>query len=271
MRLLSSRRAGIIRVEQEGRDFSDAPSDVYLLTAPLRGSPFVDCQYGGYTLRDQTHPGDFVLQPLQQGAVGWADRPVQIQMMALEGAWFRQLFSETASTSGLDLEMLSVNSWRDPFLSNLIERIWNKIGAERDASQAWVDAAVMLMVKTLAEKTCSTVPVGQRVKRLSQVQMTRVYEFVAANLAEPLGIAELAGIANLSPYYFARAFKQTRGQTPHQYIVMCRINRARELLAATKMTLSEIAYVTGFSSQAHMTTRFREAMGLTPGALRRVR
>jgi transcriptional regulator of acetoin/glycerol metabolism/AraC-like DNA-binding protein len=99
--------------------------------------------------------------------------------------------------------------------------------------------------------------------------MRRVREYVETRLGESIDLAALAGIAGLSLYHFARAFKQSVGVAPHHYLVQRRIERAQELLARTELSLSEIALATGFSDQSHFARHFRQMLGLTPGQFRR--
>jgi len=270
VRLLASRRAGIVRVSHGGGAFSDSAGDAYLLTTPLMGAPHVECSYAGYDVRTRTYPGDFLFQPLQSGAHGFAQDKVEIQMMPLDGVWVRELWAETARSGAPDIEPVAARTWRDPLIFNLIERVWAKIGEDGDAAQAWVDAAVMLIVKTLVDRMQRPARPPSTVATLSVRQMERIHALVHDRLGEPLGVPEMAAAANLSLFHFMRTFKRTRGQTPHQYLTMCRINRARELLRGGQISLAEIAYQTGFSSQSHMTTRFQRALGVTPGMLRRM-
>ena len=86
----------------------------------------------------------------------------------------------------------------------------------------------------------------------------RVREHVELHLSESMDLAELAGVAGLSLYHFARAFKQSTGVTPHHYLVHRRIERAREMLARSELPLSEIALAAGFSDQSHLARRFRQ-------------
>jgi AraC-like DNA-binding protein len=79
-------------------------------------------------------------------------------------------------------------------------------------------------------------------------------------------LAELAAIAGLSVFHFARQFKQSAGITPHHYLVERRVERAREMLARTDLSLSEIA--TGFSDQSHFARHFGQMLGMTPGQFR---
>jgi len=96
----------------------------------------------------------------------------------------------------------------------------------------------------------------------------RVREFVEEHLEENISIQALASIAGLSMYHFARAFKQSEGMTPHEYLIHCRVQRAKDLLAETDLPLSEIALASGFSDQSHCARRFREHVGVTPSSYR---
>jgi transcriptional regulator GlxA family with amidase domain len=98
--------------------------------------------------------------------------------------------------------------------------------------------------------------------------LRRVREFIETHLEENISIQVLAGIAGLSMYHFARAFKQSEGMTPHEYLIHCRVRRAKDLLAETDLPLSEIALASGFSDQSHCARRFREHVGVTPSSYR---
>ena len=98
--------------------------------------------------------------------------------------------------------------------------------------------------------------------------MRRVREYVETHLCESIDLAALAGIAGLSLYHFARAFKQSAGVTPHYYLIQRRVARAQEMLARTELSLSEIALAAGFSDQSHFARHFRQTLGMTPGQFR---
>jgi AraC-like DNA-binding protein len=98
--------------------------------------------------------------------------------------------------------------------------------------------------------------------------MRRVREYVAAHLSESTDLAMLAAVAGLSIHHFARGFKQTTGMTPHHYLTQKRVERARDMLANSDLSLSEIAYAVGFSDQSHLARHFRQMLGVTPGQFR---
>jgi transcriptional regulator GlxA family with amidase domain len=64
------------------------------------------------------------------------------------------------------------------------------------------------------------------------------------------------------------AVKRSTGITPHQYLIQQRVERAREMLTHTNLSLSEVAYAVGFSDQSHLAHHFRQAFGITPGRFR---
>jgi len=105
---------------------------------------------------------------------------------------------------------------------------------------------------------------------LSPVIKRRVFDFVDANLDQPLTIEELADVADLSAYHFARMFRKTVGEAPHQFVLRRRIERAMHMLRDGNAPVAEIALETGFSSQAHLTTRFSRFTGLTPAKYRSI-
>jgi AraC family transcriptional regulator len=97
----------------------------------------------------------------------------------------------------------------------------------------------------------------------------KVVEAIDDRIAEPLRLSELAGILDMSPFHFARVFKEATGLPPAQYIMRRRTERAIEMLEKTSMPLSELSFRAGFSSQSHMTRHVKQMTGKTPTTLRR--
>ena len=94
--------------------------------------------------------------------------------------------------------------------------------------------------------------------------LRRIREYIDDNIDHRITIALLAGLANLSVCYFVRAFKQSMGITPHDYLIRQRVERTKQLLSDTEMPLSEIALAAGFADQSHFARRFRQHVGMSP-------
>ena len=99
--------------------------------------------------------------------------------------------------------------------------------------------------------------------------LRRVLEHVEQHFSENISSATLATIAGLSPGHFNRAFKQSTGFSPHQYVVQRRVAAATELLEKTDHSLADVALETGFAHQSHFCHVYLVATGETPGAWRR--
>lgn len=93
--------------------------------------------------------------------------------------------------------------------------------------------------------------------------------YITENLHLQLTLEELARRAALSPFYFTRQFKKETGYTPHQYLILTRVNAAKFHLKTTTMPIKEIAYRCGFSNEADFCTTFKRLEGVTPTAYRK--
>jgi transcriptional regulator GlxA family with amidase domain len=106
---------------------------------------------------------------------------------------------------------------------------------------------------------------------LAPWQVRRVLAYVEANLDKPIRNGDLADVARLSPFHFNVSFRKSVGDSPHEYIIRRRIERAQGLMLSTDASLSEIAITCGHADQAHFTRLFRRVVGESPGAWRRAR
>jgi AraC family transcriptional regulator len=119
---------------------------------------------------------------------------------------------------------------------------------------------------TATTSTCRRVTGG-----LAPWQVRRLDSYIDANLGSTLTIGELANIARLSRSHFSRAFRDSFGNPPHQYIIRRRLQRAQGLLLSTGEPIVKIAAECGLSDQAHLTKLFRKIVGESPAYWRRMR
>jgi AraC family transcriptional regulator len=116
----------------------------------------------------------------------------------------------------------------------------------------------------------STVPVrnGQYKGGLPQYKLRQVAEYIDVNLASALSLSEMADQLDMGPCHFARAFKESVGVSPHQYVLRRRIERALQLLKGAHPSLAEMSRELGFSSHGHFTTVFHRFVGVSPSSYR---
>ena len=103
---------------------------------------------------------------------------------------------------------------------------------------------------------------------LAPHKLQKVLAYIEEHLGEPIGVRQLASQVHMSPFHFARRFKQAVGTPPHAYITHVRVDRAKRLLATTSLPLIEVATRVGYRTQAHFTGVFHRYVGTTPRAYR---
>lgn len=96
----------------------------------------------------------------------------------------------------------------------------------------------------------------------------RAIEFIQANLAGDIRLADIAAAAGQSLFHFSRTFRAATGLTPHRYLTQARIERAKTLLRESDLPLVVIADEAGFSDQSHMSKVFKNWTGSTPKQFR---
>jgi AraC-like DNA-binding protein len=104
---------------------------------------------------------------------------------------------------------------------------------------------------------------------LSGWQRQRVAEFIEANLAKTVRLAQLADLVALSPYHFARAFKVSFGVPPLRYHLERRMLRAKELLLAPDSSVTAVALAVGFAETGSFSAAFRRLSGVAPSRYRK--
>jgi AraC family transcriptional regulator len=103
---------------------------------------------------------------------------------------------------------------------------------------------------------------------LSGSRLRRVADYIEQNLDKDLSLAELAAVVYMSPYHFARLFKDSTGVPPHRFVVRQRIARARGVLVTPELSIAQVSRMVGFRTPSHFTTVFRRVLGVTPRAYR---
>jgi AraC family transcriptional regulator len=124
-----------------------------------------------------------------------------------------------------------------------------------------------LAVHLLREYGVAVPEPKKRYPRLPREKLMRAVEYIQDQLGTDLTVSGIAQAVYMSPYHFTRLFKESTGQSPHQYVVEARVRKAKELLTAGKFTISEVAHHVGFSDQSHLTRHFKRVFGLPPQRL----
>jgi AraC family transcriptional regulator len=177
-----------------------------------------------------------------------------------------------ATDASLQTERIKIVPYlhtHDPLLQHMALVLRAAIEGEGVAEQLYATSlADALVVHFLRRYALSRPSLPAVTGGLAPSKLHRTIAYIKAHLAQALSLAELAAVAQTSPAHFARLFKHATGLAPHRYVTTCRMERAKRLLAATDVSLSEIGLQVGCADQSHFTALFRKYVSTTPKAYR---
>lgn len=252
------RRTGLKKEE------TDFVSGSHLLLLNLRGDAergeyFLDNKRAGFVRR---RPGALLFIPTGCNWRGWKSGASSAAYLSIsvDPAYLTALF---ASTSAEKVTSFSPElGFEDQDIMNAARGIGAELSAQNSLSGMLTEAYVATIF----------VQMMRRQKRLQYVQkggltaatLNRVIQKIEDELTEGVSLSQLAGVAGLSVPHFCRAFKQSFGCPPYEFIIRRRIERAKQYLRSSDMTITDIALSCGFSSSSHFSNTFRREEAATP-------
>ncbi|MFT3915212.1 MAG: AraC family transcriptional regulator [Anaeromyxobacteraceae bacterium] len=237
----------------------------HLVTLTLSGERVIEVKWGGSAWARAVCPRGTV-------AVWPARVPHSVRMHGAGEVLYVELSPElvervVAATPGLEPLQPSLSA-RDEFA----EHVLLALDAEARAGTTGSHRAEQLasaLVGHLCERSRRRPAHPPSGGRRRSTRLHRVIDHIGAHLTDPLTLPELARIAGMDVFRFARAFKQLTGSSPHRYVLDARIARAKELLLDPALSITEVSLRTGFSTPSHFSATFRRLAQASPRAFRR--
>ncbi len=134
----------------------------------------------------------------------------------------------------------------------------------RLCAESLSNVLVVQLIRQMSNRQGLHGVIGGSRGRLARHAFRAVEEYIHAHLDQNIALAELADVAHLSEFHFARLFKQTTGLPPHQFVIHQRVERAKRLIAEGRLSLAQIAIDVGFSDQSQLNRHFKRLVGVTP-------
>ena len=182
------------------------------------------------------------------------------------------LIKEAADQLGLKGTPSFENRWKfkDEQLRHLISEMTREMGTGWAMGSLYGDSLSTAFVVALINKCGETPsPIANVKGGLSRPNLHRVLSYINEYFAHDVRLRDLAHLAGLSEYHFARSFKQSTGVTPHQYVLQTRIQRAKALLLQPEWSILQISGAIGFGDPSRFAKAFREMVGVGPAEWRR--
>jgi AraC family transcriptional regulator len=165
------------------------------------------------------------------------------------------------------------SGFKDPLLAGIASAIVSELKAQTSAGRLLAETLASSLAARLVQNHVnpSSAQSFPRITHegLDRRRLSRVLDYIEANLEGDLTLDHLASIACLSRFHFARAFKAATGYSPHQYVSAKRLEHAKALLIRGERSLIDVALVLNFSCQANFSRAFRQMTGQSPGHYRR--
>ena len=157
----------------------------------------------------------------------------------------------------------------DPVIASLASALLPAFTGTEEASGLFIDHVHLALQAHLLRKYAE-IRIGSCRPRetLTPLQRCRAIEILEARISDNITLAELGSAFDLSMAHFARAFKNSVGETPHVWLTKRRVERAKSLLGESRLPISQIAFETGFAHQSHLARHMRRVLGVSPRAFR---
>ena len=272
--LLSSRNAGwqgvcVDEFEYEGFNENEFPPLTHhALICRLRGPIRLFMERCGRRDDRLTIPGDFGLCPAGAPNYVRTQDSSHVVHVRLDAQWVAGLSATMDAARG---EPEIINSFGDTDPQVLHSALALKAELESGCLGGPLYAqrlAMALAVYMLNPFSVFPLRVKEYAHGLGKSDLARVLAYIHECLAEDLLLDELAACVHLSPYHFARLFKQSTGIPPHEYVIQQRVEKAKVLLRSGWLSVGEIAQVVGFSDHSKLARHFKRLTGLSPRQFR---
>lgn len=238
------------------------PLRSHFIVAHLSNPSDIATRWSGIAHTCRSVPGHLMIMSAGQDSCwDWTEEVDELHLF-LDPALLDNLALEMGDRSVRLIEGIGI---LDPALTDLALKINAELDRPGLCSRLYADSvAQLLALQLLRAHSTLSVPDSIRCVDLPAHKVRAALEFIDAHLERDLSLDAIAAAVDVSPFRFARGFKKATGQPPHRYLTLRRLERAKDLLRARRLSIAEVALAVGFASQSHFTTLFRRHCRSTP-------
>jgi len=229
------------------------------------------CRRNGSTHRGTIVHGDVEIIPAGTPSV-WEIKEKDTYLALSVSPEIFNIVAEQLNIDPRRMEIKNRFQVRDTQLESIGWAIKAEMESGYPSGQLYLDSLAVSIAARLVRCHSSISPIpdntGKSIRRMSGRRLREVLTYIEDNLSQNISLADIAAVAGLSVSHFKSLFRETVGMPAHQYLIRRRVDRAKSLLGEGKMSISQIAYETGFAHQSHLARHMRRVLGLSPKSLR---
>lgn len=256
-----------IDADQGAGDWSDAPIPDLTTTTLLSPPVDVRADFGSGCFAGRIRKGQSLVCAPGAGTSIYVQGPHRIRILGVRYVDLLALAPEAGLPGDGAFGALHAAPFGDESVFRILEMLWGEARSGNPRGTLYAEGALLTLAATLAH--LAQKPIAVASGGLAPWQLRRTTEHLHDRLAEPVSLAELAAIARLSVFHFARAFKASTGLPPHRYQTRLRMDRAQEMLRDRTTPITEIALTLGYESSQSFARAFRAHVGRSPTDWRR--
>jgi AraC family transcriptional regulator len=284
---LSSKETGwesvMVRAYHEPSDMEEilcpAGPDIYLALVTSGTIQYYERSIDGPWMSYPIREGDWFLTPAggEPYALRWkslSSEPVETLHLHLSADLFSRTAQQVVDRDPTHIMVQERIGVRDPLLTHLGLSLQQELrhSAPAEVGKLYAEtAAQMLATHLLRHYATTDALIHEYNRKLSSHQIQRLTTFILDHLNQNLSLEMLAQQIGYSPYHFARLFRLTSGESPHQFVLRQRLKVAQRLLKETDLPFALVASEIGIPNQSHFTQAFKRRLGMTPLAYRQER
>lgn len=217
----------------------------------------------GHYSSDYFTEGDIMISPPHlYRKLSW-NNDAEFLLLRLEFKLFA--FAVPESVDAERVEIVPQLRLRDPLIQQIGLTLKSELEVDGLSDRLYAESmANALVVHLLRRYPTRKQRIRDYAGGLPKYKLQQAIDYIQAHLAEDVSLEAIAKELGISQYYFARLFKQSTGYSPYQYLIKCRIERAKQLLLQDQQSIAFVALQVGFASQSQFGKHFKRLTGVTP-------
>lgn len=246
-----------------------APMEDHVIAPTLRGDGFSEVRFGAKTISSRSVTGGITIAPRGFGGRFDCDGRPLASNVFLDRHRLQRCTDELQT--GRSPELVPRLNFDDGKLFLILKLISAEAESPGLHEHLYIEQLIDLLCLQLLRTHCANPLVERRrIGGLAPWQVRCVESFMQDRLEDRIELQDLADLVHLSRFHFCTAFRKATGQTPYQRLVRIRMDRARQLLASSRLSVTEVALAVGFETPSAFAQAFRSCFAMTPREFRRL-